>query len=432
MPRGAVFLIDRNLCYLSASGPSVPDLVGLSPDELPGRSAEQMIPAPYRDQVLAQLRATLSGQSVEFEAVRGERTFEVRTAPIFSGEPAPVAALIHLYDVTERKQQARELENERERFRALVANAPVGIFEIDSSGSVTYTNEQWLKITGLTPEAARSPELRTRHVHPEDRLKLWQAWSAASGSGQRYEVDFRYQVEGGKPQRLSSVGAPMRAADGSVSGFIGITRDVTAQLEASESIERSLREKETLLKEIHHRVKNNLQVVGSILGLQAHRSNDERLHRVFEDVRSRIQAIALLHERLYRSPDLGAINLLEYLQGLVGDAARAAGASSGRTTVRGPTKPILLGIDDAVPVGLIANELVTNAFKHGSRGSSKAWVTVELSLADDVLELSVADDGRGFPENFEADESKTLGLLLLKSLARQLQGEVRFSSQPTR
>jgi two-component sensor histidine kinase len=217
-----------------------------------------------------------------------------------------------------------------------------------------------------------------------------------------------------------------------VSGFIGITSDVTAQREAVEAVERSLREKETLLKEIHHRVKNNLQVIGSIIGLQINRSSDERVRNVFEDIRGRIQAIALLHERLYRAPDLAAIDLREYIAGLVADAVRAACVSPGRAAVRGPGVPIALAVDDAVSVGLIANELLSNAFKHGSRGGTTANVEVELGLEDGIVTLAVTDDGPGFPALFRAEDANTLGLLLLRNLTRQLEGEMRFNSNPTR
>jgi PAS domain S-box-containing protein len=432
MPRGALFLIDRELRCLSASGPSVPELVGVPAEALPGRNAAAMIPEAHREEVLGRLRATLAGEIITFEAVRGARTFEVRTAPIYSGEPAPVAALIHLYDVTERKQQAIALEAERERFRALVEDAPVGIFEMDAQGNVLYMNEQWRALAGLGPEQAREPTLRIAGVHPDDRSKLLATFGESIRAGRGYKVDYRYQPPSGQQKRLTSVAAPVRDHDGAVSGFIGITLDATAQLEAADAIARSLKEKETLLKEVHHRVKNNLQVIGSMIGLQANRIDDTRAQRVFDDLRGRIHAIALLHERLYRSRDLGAIDLFAYLEGLASDAARAAGAAPERIVVRGPPVPVALGIDEAVSVGLVANELVTNAFKHGSRGSTKARVEVALGLEGEDVELTVSDDGPGFPAGFAPEAGNTLGTLLLRRLAQQLGGEMLFSSEPTR
>jgi PAS domain S-box-containing protein len=431
LPRGAVFLIGRDLCYLSASGPSVRDLVGMTPEEVAGQRVEARVPPQHREEVLGRLRATLDGASMVYEAVRGARTFEVRTAPIYSGESSPVAALFHLYDITERKRQALALEAERERFRALVEDAPVGIFEIDDTGNVLYMNDQWRELTGLSTELARDPANRVAGIHPDDRASLFAAVEEAVRNGRGYKADFRYQFGDGRPRRLSSVAAPVRAANGAVSGFIGITLDVTVQRDAADAMARSLREKETLLKEVHHRVKNNLQVVGSIIGLQANRLTDPEVQRVFDELRGRIHAIALLHERLYRSRDLGAIDLSAYVDGVVGDAARAAGAGPERVTVRAPEAPVTLGIDEAVAVGLVANELVSNAFKHGSRHGVKARIEVELAVERELARLTVSDDGPGFPAGFVAEGRKTLGILLLRRLAKQLGGELRFSSAPT-
>jgi PAS domain S-box-containing protein len=432
MPRGALFLLDRDLRYLSAYGPSVWDLLHFAADQLPGRSAAQLIPERHKEEVLAHIRATLDGKEVVFEAVRGEHTYEVRTAPIYSGEPEPVAALIHLYDITERKAQERALAEERERVRMLVTNAPVGIFEMDVHGNVRYMNDRWTELTGLSREDAGSPAARLAGIHPDDRESVLSAWSKARAESTGYKVDFRYQGPNGKPKRLSSVAAPMRGPDGSVTSFIGITVDATAQLEAADAIQRSLREKETLLKEIHHRVKNNLQVIGSIIGLQANRTKEPGVRSILDDLRSRIQAIALLHERLYGSPDLGAIDLGAYIRELVTDSARAAGSAADRIRVHSEGGPITLGVDDAVPVGLVVNELVTNAVKHGVRGTEHAKVEIEIAVERDAVRVTVADEGPGFSDSFKPDFERTLGMLLIRNLTRQLRGEISFSSRPTR
>lgn len=432
MPGGAVFLVDRELRYLWASGPGVRELVGVPPEELSGASARDKVPETQLAEAEARVRATLAGEGLTYEIVRGARTFEVRSAPIYSGEPAPVAALFHLYEVTERKQQALALESERERFRALVEEAPVGIFEMSAGGEVLYMNDRWRELTGLDAETAASPELRLHGVHAEDRPKLTSAFDEARRSGRSCKVDFRYQAPGSGAKRLSTVAAPVRDPSGAVSGFIGITLDATAQLDAADAVARSLKEKETLLKEVHHRVKNNLQVIGSIIRLQSSRVSDPRIRPVFDDLRGRIHAIALLHERLYRSPDLGAIDVREYLEGLVADATRASGFGTERLVVRVPVAPVVAGMDDAVAIGLIATELVTNAFKHGGRAGSRPRVEVVLVLEGETLSLEVFDDGPGFPAGFTPEGGTTLGWLLLRRLAKQLGGEISFTSAPTR
>ncbi len=432
LPLAATFLIDRDLRYLAAHGPSVPVLLGMTPEELLGRSIEDVVPEPRFSQGIGHVRATLEGASEQFEVVRKARTFGVRTAPIYGDGTFPVAALIHMFDVTERKIQEAALKAERERFRALVTHAPVGIFEMDSSGNMVFTNECWQQITGLSPELARAPETRTAPVHAEDRPRLRLAWDEAQRAGRPFNVDFRLRQGDGTEKRLSSTAAPLRDGDGQTVGYIGVTLDVTAQRNAADATERSLREKETLLKEIHHRVKNNLQVIGSIIGLQASRANDEKVHLTFADLRNRIHTIALLHERLYGSPELGALDLGEYLDGLVADTARAAGATPHQVTLQRVGPPIIVGLDDAMPVGLIANELVTNAIKHGCGRGRGSAVAVQLAFDGQMVRLIVGDDGPGFPTTLDPEASKSLGMLLLTSLARQLRGEIDFQNDPTR
>jgi len=197
-----------------------------------------------------------------------------------------------------------------------------------------------------------------------------------------------------------------------------------ATFEQNSLLKRSLREKETLLKEIHHRVKNNLQVVGSLLNLHARSVNDDRVRAIFGEVRGRIHAIALLHERLYRSPDLGHIDIADYLHGVAIDAARAAGGIPSNLLFS--LESMDIDINTAVPLGLIVNELVTNAFKHGAPAApSRAVVTVAVRAEGGSVRLRVADNGVGFPAGFQMEDATSMGMLLVRSLARQIHGSVQ-------
>jgi two-component sensor histidine kinase len=179
-------------------------------------------------------------------------------------------------------------------------------------------------------------------------------------------------------------------------------------------------------------VKNNLQIVGSMVSLQAKGVEDERLRPMFDDLRDRIHAIALLHERLYRSPDLADIDLDAYLGGLVTDAAQAAGIDVTHARVKSAGLPIRLDMDRAVPVGLLVNELVTNAFKHGRRGTAPPSVDVVIEEIPEGARITVMDDGPGFPGGVAPTEVASLGLFLVRSLARQLRARTTFASDPTR
>jgi two-component sensor histidine kinase len=201
-----------------------------------------------------------------------------------------------------------------------------------------------------------------------------------------------------------------------------------------EQIRESLLQKEMLLKEIHHRVKNNLQIVTSLLTMQAETQTDAGVRDQFQDCQYRIRSMALIHEQLYSSQDLKSIDFADYAAQLVGQIHRTFARSVSSVSVRVAIPPLLIDIDQALPLGLILNELVSNSFKHAFSESSDAgekalWVTVEPEAADGVV-LEVGDSGSGIPDDVDLERSSSLGLLLIRSLVMQLQGRLSVQRQP--
>jgi len=438
IPRAAVFLVDREQRVVSAHGPCVVHMLGIPAEQVVGKRAQELVPERYRAEALGVLADTLAGKPVAFQAVRSDRVYEVRGAPIFSGSelpkaaPLPYAALFQHYDITERVQQEQEVLRTRERFRALVEHVPVGVFELDPAGTVRFTNDKFVELLGLPPEEIATVEQRSRWMQPDDRAALRDAVQVAQSEGLPFRMVLRYQLPGKPLRRLLWQCVPLRQEDENQRSFVGTVEDVTTELEAAEQLSRSLREKETLLEEIHHRVRNNLQVVTSLIDLQASRVEDERLRSVFADVRSRIQAIAFLHERMYGSPDLSAIDIADYFQGLLTSAARVAGVDPGNASVRSASGPFPLEIERAVLIGLLVNELVTNAFKYGRRAGAGPEVEVVVEHDSERARVTVSDAGPGFPRGFDPVNTRTLGLYLVKQLAEQLDGTIRYEQRPTR
>ncbi|HBG20075.1 MAG TPA: hypothetical protein DDY32_12590 [Desulfobulbaceae bacterium] len=188
---------------------------------------------------------------------------------------------------------------------------------------------------------------------------------------------------------------------------------------------RELGEKEVLLKEIHHRVKNNLQVISSLVSLQADGSEDEAVRETLRDVIYRVRSMALVHEKLYQSADLARIDFAEYTRSLLSYLWRAHGAAAATVRLTFDLEPFSLPVDTAIPCGLILNELAGNALKHAFRGRSEGEVTVSLhGTADGRIRLSVRDNGVGLPVGFEVRQARSLGLRLVQMLAGQLDGAV--------
>jgi two-component sensor histidine kinase len=201
-----------------------------------------------------------------------------------------------------------------------------------------------------------------------------------------------------------------------------MTRDVTDRRHVESRLTASLREKEVLLREIHHRVKNNLQVIVSLLALQVPSGAGREVQQAFGESRSRILSMSLVHELLYQSKDLSVIRFDEYLQRLVSRIAGTVGATDGRIDVRVRAGDVHLDIDAAVPCGLIVNELVSNSFKHAFPGDRRGQVVVSLEEAGGSLVLVVEDDGVGIADAVQLDRTQTLGLQIVRSLTAQLRG----------
>ncbi len=201
--------------------------------------------------------------------------------------------------------------------------------------------------------------------------------------------------------------------------------DITARKRAEERVKLSLREKEVMLKEIHHRVKNNLQVIASLVDLQAEQLQAPSLAEGFADIRDRVRSMALVHEKLYQSADLAGVDLAEYAETLVNYLARSHGERRDGIQVRLELEPVALSVEKAVPFGLILTELVANAFKHAFPGCASGEITTALgNSADGRVWLRVRDNGVGLPAGLDWRASRTLGLRLIHLLAGQLKAAV--------
>ncbi|GFK95023.1 Blue-light-activated histidine kinase 2 [Fundidesulfovibrio magnetotacticus] len=209
-----------------------------------------------------------------------------------------------------------------------------------------------------------------------------------------------------------------------------LTQEVAERAAAEEALRAALAEKTVLLKEVHHRVKNNLQIVCSLLSLQALRYSDDRLAAPFQDSQARVRAMALVHEKLYRSQDLSRIDLAAYMSELTLFLVQAYCSRNLMVTPDLDCQSFHLAVDSAVPCGLIINELVTNSLKHAFNGRSTGVIRLRAALVDGHALIAVSDDGNGLPSWLDLDNPPSLGLQLVTSLVRQLRGTLRVHTGP--
>jgi two-component sensor histidine kinase len=213
----------------------------------------------------------------------------------------------------------------------------------------------------------------------------------------------------------------------------GTVKDITEQVQAEEQIKASLREKEILLQEIHHRVKNNLAVVSGLLAFQFETIQDEQARAAFQESQNRIQAMSQVHEQLYRSRDLARVDMAEYVQGVMGYLGRSYGVRAAALKI--DVTDVALDIGTAIPCGLIINELVSNALKHAfppdweKPASKDNEICINLRLDKDKYKLTISDNGTGLPADWKLEEQKTLGLRLVNLLTRQLEGALQVDKE---
>jgi len=240
------------------------------------------------------------------------------------------------------------------------------------------------------------------------------------------ELRFRHRDESWRT--LQAVANPL-VRDGVVKGVVVNSRDVTEQKRAQEQVSTSLKEKEVILKEIHHRVKNNLQIISSLLNLQSRHIGDEGIREVFRESQDRVHSLALVHEKLYDSRELARIDAASYVRSLASNLFHSYGVNPDRIRFAVDVTQVELGIDSAVPCGLVLNELVSNALKHAFPDDREGRLVVELRREDGGrMRLRVSDDGIGLPKDLDFRRAESLGLQLVNILVSQLDGSIEVTA----
>ena len=325
-----------------------------------------------------------------------------------------------------RKTQAA-LDHARAEYFDLYDLAPVGYCTLSSEGLIVRANLRFATLLGSTrPFLTAQPF--NRFILAEDQDLFYLHRKRLVESAEPFACDLRMAASGGAPfwARISAMTAP--GADG-LPLLRLVIDDITVSKRAEIALRESVSEKESLLKEIHHRVKNNLQVVSSLLRLEASRTGEASLRTTLTEMQGRISAMALVHETLYRSASFGQIDLAVYLRLLATHLMRGQGAKPDvRLTL--DLAPVVTGIDRAPPCGLIVNELVTNSLKHAFVDGRAGEIRIELGQEEGRVRLSVSDTGVGLPEDLDRRRGESLGLQLVSDLARQLGGAFTIGPAP--
>ncbi len=329
------------------------------------------------------------------------------------------------WDINASKVMEQQIQRSEEQFRILANLAPIGIYLSDPKGNCDYVNQRWCEMAGMDlPDALGLGWVNG--LHPDDRELIFNNWQQMVESNGTWGLEYRFQKPDGTVTLVYGLATPVCDSTGKIVQYVGTNMDITDRKRAEELIQRSLEEKTVMLKEIHHRVKNNMQVITSLLNLQAREITDDAVRALFEESRGRISSMALIHERLYRSEDLAHIDFREYLQSLTTDISHTFGTPGVTITVG--MESVALNVNVGIPCGLIVNELVSNSLKHAFPDGRKGTIRVGITRAgEDSNILVVSDDGIGFPASIDFRNTTSLGLKLVNVLIGQIHGTVEMS-----
>lgn len=341
------------------------------------------------------------------------------------GEKSFVQAIIR--DITERKEAERLIRKNMELFAQLFENAPVGIVMLDESGRIERTNRSFEDTFGYTLSEIRG-RIIDHFMIPESKQEEAFAITEQTFVGDSHQTETVRIAKDGKeiPVMLASV--PVTVKDKTIAIF-GIYADISDRKKAEQQLRQSLEEKKVLLQEIHHRVKNNLAVITGLLELQIHGSDNRKVIQELKDSQSRIYSMATVHEQLYQLDSFSLIEVDTYIKDLSKTISRTFTNLSTKVTFDFQTESISLTLNQAIPCGLLLNELITNAFKHAFTDKKEGTIKIILQGNQEKVELIVSDDGPGIPDEMITGSGNSLGMSLINTFAKQLDGELDIDNK---
>jgi PAS domain S-box-containing protein len=411
-------------------------LTGRRAIEVVGKPLDILFPEDKREEAMTLIRRALAGErweTVEISILRADGTVKIvlwNSATLYAEDgTTPIATIAQGQDITDRKRAEEALQSAHVKMRATFDSIREPMNVVDLDFNLMEVNDALIKTYGLpNKESVIGHKCFEVMKGRKDMCPNCAVAEVYRTKDPTYRISTSKDEISTEERSFEIFAYPIMDEHGELYGAVEFTRDITDRKQAEEQIKTSLREKEILLREIHHRVKNNLQIISTLLYLQSRSIKEKKASEMFKDSQNRIKSMALIHDKLYQFKDLGKIDVAGYIRDLATDLFHSYGIKPDGIKLKINVYEVLLGVNTAIPCGLMINELVSNALKHAFPDGKKGEIRIELirSVNEKTFTLIVSDNGIGFPEDLDFRNTKTLGLQLVITLVDQLDGIIEL------
>lgn len=380
-----------------------------------------------------------SSQNFEWQWVndKGKKQwFEIFLNPILDdeGNVKELSGIAH--SVTFKKQAEGKIKDQAAKINSIFDSTAMLIWTMDGDFRVTSYNTNFgkmlMKQFGIEIQIGKELLKSLKPFIREDLHENLMDFFRQAVNGKYIQFEGPLMKKNGQIIWMELFLNPIFKDDTTVGEVSCMAHEITDKKIIERQIRESLKEKEILLQEVHHRVKNNLQVISSILNLQSSYVRDPNTLNILRESQNRIKSMSFIHESLYQTTDFSSIDFTDYILSLSKNLVHSYSVNTSLVELETCFEKVYLNLDQAIPCGLIVNELVSNALKYAFPDNQKGVLSMEIKENDNKIELNIRDNGVGMPENFDFDKNDSLGLQLVFTLVEQLDGEVRFNSKPNK
>jgi len=451
-PNGVFILIDNKIRFMNNTG--IEFLEANSEDDLYQREFSDFVEESFKDEITEDLTYTREGSELEYKEIslltlKGKvlNTGFQASLTIYNNKPAIQITVIDLQaqialreerirtkiaeetnatlteEIEQHKQTQEKLQVAQKFTRNIIESSIDMIIAVDKNGFITEFNKAAIRQFGYNIKEIVGKPVEILYTNPKEFKKVRDSIEKQKVFTGEI-INKRKNGETFVSLLSSSI---IMDQKGFIQGSMGVSRDITNRKKIERQIKDSLKEKEVLLQEVHHRVKNNLQVISSILSLQSNYVKDEKTLEILDESQNRIKSMSYIHETLYQTTDFSSIEFSNYLDRLASNLIHSYSYSNGPISLKSNYDEIYLSIDQAIPCGLIVNELISNALKY-AYGSEGGDIDLSIKSVKNSINLRVADYGKGLPKDFKYEESDSLGMQLVYTLVDQIDAKMELNS----